>query len=744
MWQRLACVGCAFYLLCPELCTTRSRASGFNSEPTGTLLFQTDRSWSPRTNIGADTVLVYGLDSTTAARVQSWTAHGYRAAIMTGVAWGRYAPYLDGSFDGRQHWDQTQQEAGGKLILHDGREVPYISPNAAYGKYLASGVLSALDAGAQAVYLEEPEFWADAGWSASFRLSWTELYHQPWQPPDASVDAQYRASALKYLLYRNALQQVFSAVRAYSQKHGRTIPCYVATHSLLNYAQWNIVSPEFSLLQAGADGFIGQVWTGTARTPNVYEGSTRERTFETAFLEYGALQNISRFSGKPIWYLNDPIEDNPNHSWTDYRLNWESTLIASLLQPAVSRYEVLPWPHRIFGEAALYPSAEPQPSRTIPPKIRIPEAYATELQTVFHALGDMWRYNGQAQWEQAGTEGLGVLVSDTLMFQRAAPMPSDPHLGQFYGLALPLLLHGMLVEAVSMEGASSNTDSARVLAPFKVLLLSYEGQKPPSAAFHQALAAWVRAGGALIVVDDDKDPYNDVNAWWKTGAHHDATPRYDLFRRLGMNAETEGLQHAGKGVVLYSAQSPTSLSEQVSGARMVLRLLQTVMEARHEALKESRALVLRRGPYVVAAGLDLESDSAPPAVPVTVTGDLIDLLDAALKNYSKVEIKPGSRVFSLDLDRVAPGPPRVLAASARITREHVTSRTLTFDADGIEDTPAVVSVLSTDAPTQVLVSGKPLSSRFYFFSGRTLLIHLTNHALPQTIEVKWSSRPDPT
>ncbi len=59
-------------------------------------------------------------------------------------------------------------------------------------------------------------------------------------------------------------------------------------------------APESSLLDVGADGYIAQVWTGTAREPNVYAGVTRERTFETAFLEYGALQNIARSSGKPI------------------------------------------------------------------------------------------------------------------------------------------------------------------------------------------------------------------------------------------------------------------------------------------------------------------------------------------------------------------------------------------------------------------------------------------------------------
>ena len=83
-------------------------------------------------------------------------------------AWRRYAPYLRGDFDGKQHWDETQQEKSGKLILHGGREVPYIAPSLAYGSYLAHGVEVDIDAGAESVYLEDLEFWARAGWSDSF------------------------------------------------------------------------------------------------------------------------------------------------------------------------------------------------------------------------------------------------------------------------------------------------------------------------------------------------------------------------------------------------------------------------------------------------------------------------------------------------------------------------------------------------------------------------------------------------
>ncbi len=116
--------------------------------------------------------MVYGIDETTADRIRSWRDHGYRVTVMTGVAWGRYAPYLRGDFDGKEHWNETQQEKSGKLILHSGREVPYIAPSLSYGRYLAQGVEAAIDAGAEAIYLEEPEFWARAGWSDSFKHEW--------------------------------------------------------------------------------------------------------------------------------------------------------------------------------------------------------------------------------------------------------------------------------------------------------------------------------------------------------------------------------------------------------------------------------------------------------------------------------------------------------------------------------------------------------------------------------------------
>ena len=351
----------------------------------------------------SDVAICYGINPTLAARIAEWKQQGYLTHVMTGVSWGNYQDYLYGRFDGVNHVDEAQTDRDGNVISHGG-DVYYMSPGENFGKFLCRGVKQAMDAGAVAIHLEEPEFWVRAGYSNGFKREWKAFYNEDWLPPHSSPNAQYRASQLKYHLFQRALKQIFDFVKAENSRTGRRVKCYVPTHSLINYAQWNIVSPESSLLQVGADGFVAQVWTGTARTPNVYRAVRREHTFETAFLEYGAMMNIVKASGGTVWFLNDPVEDDPNHSWEDYRANWESTLTASLLWPQVSRYEVMPWPERVFhGEYPAFDAARRKPGEPIE-RVAIPAAYATEIMTVITALNDM--NQKEVAWD-CGTRGSG-------------------------------------------------------------------------------------------------------------------------------------------------------------------------------------------------------------------------------------------------------------------------------------------------------------------------------------------------
>jgi len=660
--------------------------------------FQTGSPYNPRIDIKSDVAMVYGITGDVAGKVKGWRDAGYIIHLMTGVAWGEYQDYFEGRWDGVSHADEAQTDRNGRPILHH-PTVPYVAPSETYGKYLCVGVKKAIDAGAEAVHLEEPEFWVRAGYSGSFQREWRAFYGEDWVPPHTSPDAQYRASKLKYFLYRRALQQVFDFVIDYGRQIGRQVRCYVPTHSMLNYAHWRIVSPEQSLVQLrGCDGYVGQVWTGTARTPNRYRGVLKERTFETAFLEYGSLHNLVRSTGRRMYYLNDPVEDNPDHSWTDYKRNWECTLVASLLWPDVFRYEVTPWPERPF--LFKYPVKdikERRPGEAVE-RVGISEDYATELLTVFNALNDMRQ--SRVSWD-CGTQGIGVLVSDTMMFQRGEPASGDPHLGSFYGLSLPLVKSGVPVHPVQLENASLR----EYLKPYRVLLLTYEGMKPPSADLHDRLADWVRGGGVLVVIDDDTDPYLTVREWWNLPPHRYDTPRHHLFERLGLPAAASpGLHRVGRGAVLYASESPAALSRATDGSDRVLALCRQACEANRTPWRTARHLLLRRGPYVVAAGLD-ETPDGPPA---RLSGRFVDLFDARLRVLTTVDVSPGARILLLDLDAVRGKRTRVLASAAKVTAERTLPDGIRFHAAGPEGTTAAIRVRLPAPPAQVTVGGVPL------------------------------------
>jgi hypothetical protein len=689
--------------------------------------FQTAAPFSGIGDIGADVAIAYGINRELTNRVQTWREHGYHVQMMTGSAWGGYQDYLDGQYDGTSHTNEIQTDRDGTLDRHGSHgtgAIYYMCPSTNFGNYLCTGVRRALDAGVEAVYLEEPEFWVKNGYSEGFKREWRNYYGENWQPPHSSVDAEWRASRLKYFLYRRLLQQVFDCVQDFNRRTGAHVQCYVPTHSLLNYAHWRIVSPESSLARLnGCDGYIAQVWTGTSRTPNKYHGQFKERTFETAFLEYGVMQNLVRSTGRSVWYLNDPIEDNPDHDWTDYRHNWESTLTASLFQPEVSRYEVAPWPERVFG--GRYPlNASPKDQKPIPPD------YATELQVVFNSLKDMKQPD--VQWD-CGTTGVGVLVSDSLMFERGDPSPSNPDMSHIYGMAMPLLKRGLPVTPVQLE----NVAIPHYLDAFHMLFLTYDGMKPLSAEPHTALADWVKRGGILIVCDDDADPYNQVREWWNSNGLHYATPRQDLFHQLGLaeNLDRSGQPYetarVGDGAVLWLRENPARMASRINGDVRLIEMAKDAASLAGTDWTEKNYLMLRRGPYVIAAGLD-ESISATNRI---LQGNFINLFDSALKIQKQILLSPGSRFYLLDLDRVDAGASAILASACRITDFKAKGKKASLFVEGVTNTPSIILLKTAMPPRSIKLGHERITKFKYSSSDQLLWIHFTNEAKPRKLSM---------
>ena len=210
----------------PNLITERSEAR---------TSYQQAGAYDPRYDLKTDVVMVYGVSDAAIASLKEWgEKSGSKLAVMTGVAWGVYGDYLDGKFDGVDHWDDAQVKADDQRMQHD-PATPYLSPSVAFSNYLESRLRKVVDAGVDEIYLEEPEFWAFTGFGKSFQREWRMFYNEDFVRPDSSVDAQYRASKLKYYLYRRALDRVASSLKEYSLKtYDRPLKIYVATHSLVS------------------------------------------------------------------------------------------------------------------------------------------------------------------------------------------------------------------------------------------------------------------------------------------------------------------------------------------------------------------------------------------------------------------------------------------------------------------------------------------------------------------------------
>ncbi|WP_419194746.1 hypothetical protein [Novipirellula herctigrandis] len=714
----------------PDLTTPR------DIERTG---FQESRAYDVRSDLRTDFVMAYGIDRSLGERLARWQQAGYVPQVMTGVSWGNYQDYLDGEYDGRKHWDEGQVGANGNKVSH-GERVPYMVPSVAFSNYLSEGVKRAIDAGAVAVHLEEPEFWAGTGFSEAFKREWRIYYKEPFQRPDSSIDAQYRASKLKYYLYARTLDRICSSLKEYAlTKYDREVRFYVPTHSLLNYAQWEIVSPESALLDLPAiDGYIAQIWTGTSRTENTYEGIRKERTFETAYLEYGVMQELVRGTDRRMWFLHDPIEDNPRHDWNDYRTNYTRTLVASLLHAGVWHYEVCPWPSRVFN--GRYPSRSPDATK-------IPAEYATTLSVVFNQLRDMEQT--EVAYDTKSTE-VGVFLSDSAMFQRAKPAfttnvtkdPSDStrastleleDLTGFYGLTLPLTKHGIPVRPVQLDNLIR---SPGYLSNMKTLVLSYEFMKPMTPALHQALAQWVWAGGSLVYVGADTDPFNQANDWWNSGPAHYESPAEHLFETLGMGRNPEvGVHQVQQGNVTIERTHPAFYSRSKENADQYRAVVKAAVLASGGVYEPKNYIRLQRGPYLIAATYD-ESISEQP---LRIEGNYVDLLDADLPVLNEVVVEPGQQTWLLDLDRVSGPDVMVLAAAGRIENWMVDETQVQYEITAPAGTVATTRLRISKLPSDVLVDDVPCEDFHWDSDSRTLLVQHSAGPEPVSVTIIYSA-----
>lgn len=690
--------------------------------------FQIAAPWKAEYDVRSDVAIVYGVNDAGGnfeERVKGWRDKGYKVHFMTGIAWGQYQDYFLGQWDGKTHLDEGQVNRKGDTIWH-GKNVPYIVPTANFLAYMKTHLKRAIDAGVSAIHLEEPEFWARAGYSEGFKKEWKNYYGTDWVAQHESPEATYLSSKLKYQLYYNALKDCFAYVKEYSKSVGRDVQCYVPTHSLINYSAWRIVSPEASLASIkDVDGYIAQVWTGTSREPVFFNGLKKERVFENAFLEYGSMISMIQPTGKKIFLLTDPIEDWPR-TWDDYKRNYEATFTAKLLYPSVADYEVMPWPQRIYlGKFKLENSDERQP---------ISPAYATQMQVMVNALNAVPVSTNKV----SGTHGISVLLSNSMMFQTFPNHQGyeDPQLSNFYGMALPLVKRGVPVETVHME----NLLHPNALKNTKVLIMSYANMKPMDEKYHVALTEWVKNGGVLIYYGSDQDPFQNVKEWWNTNGKSYAAPSQDLFEKLGIsNRATGDFVKVGKGWVSINRKDPKDMVLTSGADSEFVNQVKTAFEknAKGGKLIFKNNFQLQRGPYIVASVMDEHESSAP----LKIKGPVIDLFDPTLPVLDVKEIKPGKQAFLYDLKSVTSGAPRILAAASRAYDEKVAGKTYSFIVKSPSLTVNSMRIKLPSKPTTITLtkdgSNIELQENVWDEKTKTVLLRFDNHSEGVAVTINW-------
>jgi hypothetical protein len=710
-----------------------------NSQPAGNsprkekTTFQTSGHWKPVTDVRSDVAIVYGVNDrpnmTFEQRVQSWRDRGYTVHFMTGIAWGGYQDYFTGKWDGINHLGEGQVTAKGDTIWH-GKMVPYLVPTKSFIKYMCEKhVKRVIDAGIDAIYMEEPEFWARAGYSAAFKTEWQNYYGFPWRAPHESPENTYLSNKLKYQLYYNALNEVFTFAKEYGKSKGMNVRCYVPTHSLVNYSSWKIVSPEASLASLPCvDGYIAQVWTGTSREETYFNGVEKERVFENAFLEYGSMESMTRPTGRKMFFLTDPIEDWPR-DWVDYKKNYQATFTAQILYPMIADYEVMPWPDRIYE--GLY-----RTSANSDKKERIPRFYSTQMQVMINSLNQMPESENRVN----GSSGIGVVMANSLMFQRFPTHGGyeDPQLSNFYGQTLPLLKRGVPVSIVHLENVSYPETWKEV----KVLILSYSNMKPMTADVHQHIVNWVKNGGSLVYCGRDNDPFQTVQEWWNKGNFHYLAPSEHLFELLGLEKTAkEGVYSCGKGTVSVLRRDPKEFVLQADQDKQFVDVVKQLYEQKAKAgkLTFKNHFYLNRGPFEIISVMD-EGVSAEP---YTIKGKLIDLFDPTLPVLSVKTVQPGEQAYLYNIERAAnPKTPQVLAAASRVYDEKIGKNSYSFVAKSPANTNNVMRILLTAEPKKITVTdaaGNAIADAKSWWDslGKTCLLQFENSPEGVKVLLEW-------
>jgi len=682
--------------------------------------YEEDRGLEPLWDLQHDWVMIYGVD-TFLKCADSYREKGYVVNLMYTPTFSEDSAcreeYMSGKWDGKEHWDAATVNRDGSRLAHASNNYAvYFIPTQGYIEWLSQRLRAAVDAGAEGICFVETEITDNAGYSEAFKREWEDYYNEPWQLPHSSLDARYKAGKLKDYLLTRLVQQVSAALKEYARtKYNRELNMYIGLHSLLNGIHLKSLYSGGSLLDVPeVDGFIAEVWSGTARFGCVFEGISRERVFENNYLEYGISKELIKGNNRKMWYLMDPADDDPSYTWEHYRYDYLQTLTAALLHPEVYCYEVCPWPYRIFGEGASYPKygdyeeqyrlymgrAPKSEARKAGVKPQaLPQSYRTLTSSMFQLLGDM----DQEENVYEGVQNrVGFFMANSGMFQMRYPdgitnksiqerlralrhgddIPFDkmdfegskalmddiaadkdyfydfiqrhPYPNMF-GPSLPLLKYGLPVQPVLLENVGRYEG---YLNEYDNLILSYEHIKPETEEINLSLVKWVKAGGTLFYIGDGSDPYHGIESWWKEAGYQ--TPAKHLFEEMGFSRELkDGVYAVGNGKLCVWNIAPARLCLTKEIAEQYRAWVKANLKGAEWVYTNN--MTLHRGPYIISVGMAESTGETKE-----FHGLYADMYENDYKIITEKKVGPDENAILFDFAKIEGEMVRIIGTSARI------------------------------------------------------------------------------
>ncbi|MBM3457254.1 MAG: hypothetical protein FJX77_01790 [Armatimonadetes bacterium] len=475
-------------------------------------------------------------------RLRIWRDAGYRAAVALSLTEDAGSLYSSGSLDGMAHPGEVATDGSGLPIA--GLEGPFLFPSAGWQTHLTSQTRRAVEGGVEAITLDQTRLPLAAGHSLAFRAAWEAAFKSPWQAPDSSPTVFFRGSRLKSDLILRSAEEVIQAARSAARERGRPLQVYLPLHSPLAAAEAGFLSPAAALSRLPVDHLIGRLgpapvssdsfaptpfeagWAHSSYLANLVEELPERRLYFAPWLPPAPPAPAPAPAAVPGAPPTASTATQPADPQAAQQAqspaplppagrpaagpDWRDPIVASLLFPRANGYSIA-----MRGAALRAGALEP-------PAPRLPEGLTALLPGLRDASGVKTAY-----WI-GGTRSVGILTLDTLPWQKGGPQGG--HTRSHWGLLLPLLRRGISAELVPME----RVGEPAFLARFKVLVVSYDMQKPLVPALGEALARWVQAGGVLVVFGGE-DSYNRIEEWWERD--NLSTPTDHLLRECALAVE---------------------------------------------------------------------------------------------------------------------------------------------------------------------------------------------------------------